>query len=56
MKYVIGALQWKLPRAPLLFNPDLSLSQAFSKQSHHGMKFNFLSMKHTTNNFHNKLQ
>jgi len=23
MKYVIGALQWKLPRAPLPFNPAL---------------------------------
>jgi len=23
MKYIIGALQWKLPRAPLAFNPAL---------------------------------
>ena len=29
MKYVIGALQWKLPRAPVPFNPALGLRGAW---------------------------
>jgi len=31
MKYVIGTLQWKLPRAPLAFNPALHVDHIKNK-------------------------
>jgi len=31
MTYVIGALLWKFPRAPLPFNPALNYCQVFKK-------------------------
>ena len=33
MKYVIGALQWKLPRAPLPFNPAQVVDVVFVNNS-----------------------
>ena len=52
MRYVIGALQWKLPRAPLSFNPALTArlvsytcsSYSLSRQNH----FNFFGLTNKT--------
>jgi len=45
MNYVIGALQWKLPQAPLPFNPALATG-GFGEFSPHKQSFKLPNLKY----------